>query len=85
MHPDLALIIGLWEVDKATDDARDHARELKQGVEAAKARIDEVALALQALKANRATLRIEEAGLQRSLDRYVIRRDRTAELLKDGS
>jgi predicted nucleic acid-binding Zn-ribbon protein len=85
LHPDLALIIGLWDVDKATDDAHDHARRLKHAVDAAKVRIEGTARSLEALKAERAALRTEEAELQRSLDRYVMRRDRTAELLKGGS
>ena len=85
MHPDLALIIDLWDVDRATDLAQARARELKQLVGAAEAQIEAVAKSQEALKVQQAAMTEKEAELQKLLDRYVIRRDRSKELLKGGS
>jgi predicted nucleic acid-binding Zn-ribbon protein len=85
LHPDLALIIDLWEVDHATDQAHVRARELKTGVDQALKLIGDIAEAQEALKIERSALKTKEAGFQRELDRYVIRRDRSKELLKGGS
>ena len=85
MHPDLVLIQALWEIDRSADEAKARARSLKEAVGVAQARIEEVGLDRVAVGEEIKRVEETERGLQRELDRYVIRRDRSAELLKGGS
>ncbi len=79
------LITALWEVDRTTDEVKVHARSLKAAVDQAQTRIEANEQTLQSLEAERAALTERERDLQKTLDRYVLRRDRSAALMEGGS
>ncbi|MAY80237.1 MAG: hypothetical protein CL930_05555 [Deltaproteobacteria bacterium] len=85
MHADMVLIVRLWELDQLIDQARKTAADLKAVV----TDIDQQTSARsEEQKEQEALLQkvvVEESTVQQELDRYIIRRDRTAKLLEGGS
>ena len=85
VHADMVLIVRLWELDQLIDQARKTAADLKAVV----TDIDQqTANCLQQQKEQETLLQkviVEEAAVQQDLDRYIVRRDRTAKLLEGGS
>ena len=83
MHPDLTLIVGLWTLDAAVDDAKGRAAALKQAVTDADVRITELTKELEGI-ANRVAEAVqEETAVNTELEKYVRRTQRTQALL-DG-
>jgi len=84
VHSELSSILRLWEHDCVVDSVRSQAADLKLAVE----RIDQSIAAnseeTEALKIEQAKFAEQQATTQRELDRYIIRRDRSKELLKGG-
>jgi predicted nucleic acid-binding Zn-ribbon protein len=81
----MVLIVRLWELDQLIDQAHKRAADLKavvvdkeqQIATCTEGQLEQEGLLQKAV--------VEEAGVQQELDRYIIRRDRTAKLLEGGS
>ena len=85
MHADMVLIVRLWELDQQIDQARKTAADLKAVVTDIE---QQIALHTEEQQDQEGLLEkviAAEAVLQQELDRYIIRRDRTAKLLEGGS
>ena len=84
MHPELSFIVQLWGHDSVVDRIKLDAAELKAAVQ----RIDEAIAAMAAemleSSASRDSLRVKQGEVQRELDRYIVRKNRSKELLKGG-
>ena len=84
MHPDLVLISDLWQLDHQVDEVRKRAAALKDVVSELDDQIADNSRVMEdTAKALDATIK-DEAGVQRDLDRYIVRRDRAAKLLEGG-
>ena len=84
MHPDLELLLRLWTHDERVDRARACAAALKGDVGRIEEEIRSVGERMTAMSEELAHLGQQEAEASRTLNRYIDRRDRAAELLKGG-
>ena len=83
MHPDLALIVGLWTLDAAIDKAKAKASSLKDAVSQADARIVALTAELESLAHRIAAAVKQEAEVNQELEKYIRRTQRSQALL-DG-
>ena len=83
MHPDLELIVALWELDHQVDEAKARASDLKAVVTKAGQQIDALTGALSDLAGRIAETVQQESEVQKELDKYIMRTERTRVLL-DG-
>ena len=83
MHPDLALIVGLWTLDAAVDDAKGRAAALKKAVTDADARIAELTTEIERIAVQVGQSVKQEAEVNVELEKYIRRTQRTQALL-DG-
>ena len=83
MHPDLVLIVDLWEKDRQVDDAKSRAAELKSVVTRTEIEIEGKTLELSDAVEKIGALVAKEAAVQSELDKYLMRTQRTRDLL-DG-
>jgi len=79
----LALIVGLWTLDSAVDEAKGRAGTLKQAVTDAGSRIDALTGELEAIAHRVAEEVKQESEVNTELEKYVRRTQRTQALL-DG-
>jgi predicted nucleic acid-binding Zn-ribbon protein len=84
VHSDLVLVSGLWQLDHQVDLVRQRAGALKAVVGDLDVQLGDNAKAIDETANALAENIKEEAGVQRDLDRYIIRRDRAAKLLEGG-
>ena len=84
MHPDLKLLVRLWTHDARVDKARGRAADLKADVARIEDEIRSIGERMVALADELARLGQHEADASRTLERYIERRNRAAELLKGG-
>ena len=83
MHPDLELIVDLWEIDRQVDEAKGRAAELKAVVTRTEVEIDCKTRELADTVEQIGALVAQEAEVQSELDKYLMRTQRTRDLL-DG-
>jgi len=85
VHSDMVIICALWDVDHATDMARERLRGLKQAVDDAVA--EEARIASEQARVSKAIAEgtAHEQSLDGQLTRYVKRRDKAAKLMEGGS
>ena len=83
MHPDLALIVGLWTLDAAVDDAKGRAAALKKAVTDADAHIAELTAEIERIAGEVGQALKQEAEVNVELEKYIRRTQRTQALL-DG-
>ena len=83
MHPDLALIVGLWTLDAAVDDAKGRAAALKKAVTDADARIAGLTTEIERIAVQVGQAVKQEAEVNVELEKYIRRTQRTQALL-DG-
>ena len=84
MHHELSSILRLWEHDCSVDAVRAQATALKAEVDRIDQSMNVLAEELQALGLEKEKHATRQAEIQRELDRYVVRRDRSKELLRGG-
>jgi len=84
VHRELSFIYQLWEHDCSVDSIRARAAALKEQVARLSAQIEEHTEAVRLISAEEEQFGENQAVTQRELDRYVIRRDRSKELLRGG-
>jgi len=84
VHSDLVLISGLWQLDHQVDLVRQRAKALKAVVGDLDVQLSDNAKAIDETANDLAGNITEQGGVQRDLDRYIIRRDRAAKLLEGG-
>ena len=85
MHPDILAIRSVWKIDHEMDQLKVEARRLAAAVDSAKQRIAAVEAEQGAQAAEIARLQGEEAAVQRKLDDYIRRRDKTRALIDAGT
>ncbi len=85
MHPDILAIRSVWKIDHEMDQLKAEARKLAAAIEAAKARIVTVEAEQAAQAEQVARLAAQEAEVQRKLDDYTRRRDKTRALINAGT
>ena len=83
MHSDLALIVSLWTLDAAVDEAKGRAATLKQAVTDADQRIKSLTAELEVIAERVAEELKQETEVNTELEKYVRRTERTQALL-DG-
>ena len=83
MHPDLALVVGLWTLDAQVDEARERAAGLKHSVADADARIVEITGEIEAIANQVGQAVKQETEVNIELEKYIRRTQRTQALL-DG-
>ena len=83
MHPDLVLIVNLWDLDQQVDEAKDRAAALKAEVTNTQERIGAMTAQMEQLGEQVVGILEKEAGVQAELDKYIMRTQRTRALL-DG-
>ena len=84
MHRELSSILQLWQHDCSVDSIRARGSELKATVESLGTEIEQLNEAATLIGKSEKELATEQASAQRELDRYVVRRDRSKELLRGG-
>jgi len=84
LHPDLQIIVDLWLLDDRVDRARQKAASLKADVAHVDEQLQTVADEIQSVADELERLGHDEAEANRSLGRYIERRDRAARLLEGG-
>lgn len=84
MHPDLQIIVTLWEHDHRVDRARERAGALKARIGEIEEEIAEIARQMEAVSLLLGQTVKKEADTQSELNRYIERRDRSARLLEGG-
>ena len=84
MHRELSSILQLWQHDCSVDSIRARGAELKGNIERLDREIEQLLEAAVLIEKAEGELALEQASVQRELDRYVVRRDRAKELLRGG-
>ncbi len=84
MHPELSSIVQLWRHDSTVDRAKSDASELKSAVQQIDESIAAMAEEMIAVSGARDALAVKQGEVQRELDRYIVRKNRSKELLKGG-
>ena len=82
MHRELSSILQLWQHDCSVDSIRARGAELKKVVERLADEIAQLTQDTASIVAAEEKLAAEQSAVQRELDRYVVRRDRSKELLR---
>lgn len=84
MHQDLFDLRNLWAIDKEMDQLKAAAAGLAEGLEKAKARVVRLTDELAAANTQVADLRDQERQVNRKLQDYVGRRDKTKKMIDEG-
>ena len=84
MHRELSSILQLWQHDCSVDSIRARGAELKKVVERLADEIAQLTQDTASIVAAEEKLAAEQSAVQRELDRYVVRRDRSKELVRGG-
>ncbi len=84
MHRELSSILQLWQHDCSVDSIRARGAELKEVVERLDREIEHLQESSVSIAKEEERLAVEQSAAQRELDRYVVRRDRSKELLRGG-
>jgi len=84
LHPDLQIILDLWSLDDRVDRSRQQAAALKGAVSRIDEQLRSTADEIHGVSIELEQLGHDEAERNRSLSRYIERRDRAARLLEGG-
>jgi predicted nucleic acid-binding Zn-ribbon protein len=84
VHPELSSIVQLWKHDSVLDRARADAGELKAAVQRLEHAIAAMDAEVLEVSAARDVLATDQGAVQRDLDRYIVRKNRSKELMKGG-
>ena len=84
VHRELSSILQLWQHDCSVDSIRARGSELKDVVDQLDREIEHLNESSASISEEEERLAIQQSAAQRELDRYVVRRDRSKELLRGG-